>query len=262
MQETKPTTGTQAIERAVALLTTIADRPQFGWRLTDLASYCDLSNPTTHRILSSLISLRLVKQREDDRRYVPGPLLYDLALTLPLHFAFQSACRKHLDYLAACSHTQVFLALRSGDTCVCVDSAGFSSVRLKSRPGMRRPLIYAAMGNAMLIGLPVEEQQRIVSSNIDHARLRADPYLSNYLHVYRRSRRCGFGFHKGDVANGVTSVSVPILNPAGVAFASLSAMTATETFTNEKIRRTVELLRHEAIAITQQNVKLTKALSK
>jgi IclR family transcriptional regulator, KDG regulon repressor len=245
--------GTQAIERAILLLTTITGRPQLGWRLSDLAAQCFLSKATTHRILSTLVSLRLVRQRSSHGRYHSGPLLYDLALALPECFQFQAACRPHLTDLAARSRATVFLALRSGDHYVCIDQAGVAPLGLFSRPGTRRPLISAAMGASMLIELPPDAQKIIVETSIRNAVMLKDPHVEGYMQVYRRSLHCGYGLNVSDVAAGVTSVSMAMLTESGVPFASLSAIGEAATFSEARIEALLTMLREEARSIVEKH---------
>ncbi|MDO9435984.1 IclR family transcriptional regulator [Hydrogenophaga sp.] len=260
MTDFNETTGTQAIERAVLLLTTVASRAQVGWRLTDLARYCDLSNSTTHRILGALSNMRLVKQREGDRRYVPGPMLYDLSLTLPAHFAFQAACHSHLVKLAADTNSSVFLALRSGDSYVLIDNVGSAYATLMSRRGTRRPLLAAATGNAMLVGMPAVLRDNILAANTKDIRLHEEHHLDGYMRMYRRSRRCGFGYHRNDVTSEVSAVSVTIAGTDGLPFAGVTAICSTKSMPAARVPEIVKRLRQEVTLITQQYGDLIAAM--
>jgi len=44
-------------------------------------------------MLAALAKERLVQQRPGDKRYLPGPLLYELGLSLPGHHAFHAAAQ-------------------------------------------------------------------------------------------------------------------------------------------------------------------------
>ena len=252
--------GIQAIERAIRLLTTITGRPQLGWRLSDLAAQCFLSKATTHRILSTLVSLRLVRQRSSNARYHSGALLYDLALALPEFFQFQAACRPHLTDLATRSGATIFLALCSGNHYVCIDQAGIAPLGLVSRIGTRRPLISAAMGNAMLIELPSEVQKIIVEASIRNAVMLKDPHVDGYMSVYRRSLDCGYGLNVSDVAAGVTSVSVAMLTKNGFPFASLSAIGETATFSEARIEAVLPMLQEEARRIVDKHASILEPI--
>src|SRR5688500_12829590 len=92
--------GTQSSERAVVLLKELSARGTFGWRLSDLAAHCNLDKGTARRILSCLQHERLVQRRESDRHYLPGPLLFELSLTLAPLAEFQAACQPPLARVA------------------------------------------------------------------------------------------------------------------------------------------------------------------
>src|SRR5688572_16452138 len=111
--------GTQSIERTVVILRELAARGAIGWRLSDLATSCELDRGTTHRILGCLLRERLVRQRGTDRRYVPGPLLFELGLSVPALSEFQSACSPAVARLAKRLGGVALLYLRSGSEFVC-----------------------------------------------------------------------------------------------------------------------------------------------
>lgn len=116
--------GTQSIERAVQLLKELAARGEFGRRLFDLATHCELDRGTTHRILACLVRERLVQQHPTSRRYVPGPLLFELGLSLPAYATFQAACSVPLHRVAKRLGGASLLYLRSGSEFVCAARAG------------------------------------------------------------------------------------------------------------------------------------------
>src|ERR1700694_3067020 len=121
--------GTQSVERAVLLLKELSARGTFGWRLSDLAAQCSLDKGTAHRILSCLQRERLVQQRESDRHYLPGPLLFELSLTLPPLPEFQAACQAPLGRVARRTGGVAFLYLRSGSDFVCAARVGATSIK-------------------------------------------------------------------------------------------------------------------------------------
>src|SRR3954469_21500039 len=105
--------GTQSITRTILVLKTLALRKEIGWRLTDLAAHCGLDNATAYRIVACLTAERFVQQRSRDRRYVPGPLLYELSLALPAYGTFVSAMRPELGRIARRLRGISFLYMRS-----------------------------------------------------------------------------------------------------------------------------------------------------
>ena len=160
--------GTQSVERAIALLREVLARAHFGWQLGDIAARCQLSRSTTHRILAHLVRQGLVVQRPADRHYLPGPCLFELGLALPEYGDLQYVARGRLTALANCSGGVAFLYFRSGDDFVCAVRAGKTETKaLTIVPGTRRPLIMSAGGAAILRALPAEEARAIIRRNLE-----------------------------------------------------------------------------------------------
>lgn len=224
-------TGTQTLERGAMLLRELAARGPVGWRLSDLAKRCELDKGTAHRIMAFLVRERLARQREGDRRYVPGPLLFELSLALPGYGAFQSACVPHLKRLAARLGGFAFLCLRSGDDFVCAANAGSSTIRaLAHEVGLRRPLVASAGGVAIVVALPPEEARAVVAENMRRVRLSGEVRTKAVERMLRRSEAQGHGIHLGDIVPEVNTYGVAIRDARGTPFASVSVAGASADF--------------------------------
>ena len=214
--------GTQSIERAVALLREISARGHFGWRLTDLADRCSLSKGTTHRMLMCLVRERLVKQRPNDRHYLPGPMLFELGLSLPELSALQNRAKTWLAALAKRRPSAAFLFFRSGDDFVCAEREGSTDLKaLTIFPGTRRPLATSAGGAAMLLDLPVPEARATARRNLasltgySRARLRA------IRSMLERTNAARFAINAGDILPGVNEYGLALRDADGEPFASI-----------------------------------------
>lgn len=257
---TKAQAGTQSIERAMKLLQIVTTRRQSGWRLTDLASHSGLDDSTVLRIMSRLSSMRLVRRRQNDRRYAPGPALYELAVTLPAYYEFQSACRPALLKIAAETGWATRLHLRSDDQSVLIDRVGDASQQVFNDLGTRRLLLASPQGIAMLLALPRPEQRAIIASNrrqfnAGAARLSSsyERPVSSYEKILKRSRECGFGLSLGELIPGRATIAVPILTPDGSPVAALGAGGPLSEFTERRIQATARLMQKEAARIQSEN---------
>ena len=210
--------GTQSIERAVRILTEVTARSRFGWRPTDLAARCGLNRGTTHRILACLVRERLVQQRAVDGHYLPGPLLFELALSLPAYDALRRQCEPILARIARRTRGYALLSVRSFDDAVCIASAGTPAYRGTAfEVGTRRPLVAIAAGVAMLMALPRAQAQAIVERELPML-----PDRKSLARMWRRSLALGFAANVGYTARGVNAVGVPLLDPDGSVFGSLT----------------------------------------
>jgi DNA-binding IclR family transcriptional regulator len=245
--------GTQSIERAVALLKELSARGTFGWRLSDLAAHCNLDKGTAHRILNCLQRERLVQQRERDRHYLPGPLLFELSLTLPPLAEFQAACQAPLSRVARRTGGVAFLYLRSGADFVCAARIGATSIKgLSIQVGTRRPLVSSAGGVAILVALPDEESRSIISENMKRIARFGELRTKSIEKMIRRSQSHGFGVNLGDVVPGINSFGVAVKDSKGAPFASLTVSGASADFPASGIQKVVAVLEEEGSQIAKR----------
>ena len=238
--------GTQSIERAVALLKELSARGTFGWRLSDLAAHCNLYKGTAHRILNCL-------QRERDRHYLPGPLLFELSLTLPPLAEFQAACQAPLSRVARRTGGVAFLYLRSGADFVCAARIGATSIKgLSIQVGTRRPLVSSAGGVAILVALPDEESRSIISENMKRIARFGDLRTKSIEKMIRRSQSHGFGVNLGDVVPGINSFGVAVKDSKGAPFASVTVSGASADFPASGIQKVVAVLEEEGSQIAKR----------
>jgi DNA-binding IclR family transcriptional regulator len=215
--------GTQTLERGARLLRELAARGTVGWRLSDLARRCELDKGTAHRLLACFVRERLVRRRRGDRRYVPGPLLFELSLALPAYAAFQAAAARQLAATADLLDAYAFLCLRSGSDFVCAANTGGASAKaLEHDVGLRRPLVVSAGGMAILVALPADEAAQVVAENLRRVKAAGEVRVKAIERMLRRSQAHGCGVHLSDIVPGVNTFAVAIRDAAGMPFASLS----------------------------------------
>lgn len=249
--------GTQSLVRTIEVLKAVASRKEIGWRLTDLARHCGMPKSTVHRIVACLQVQGMVEQRPGDRRYVPGSLLFELALSLPAHFAFREALHGELEKIVR-SGTIAFLYLKSGAEVVCIDQVGELKVPPLITIGTRRKIIESTFGIAMLLAMPKKEQEAhaFITESGPRSRRSAD-----YRRVLRRSLEHGFGFNGNDVSPGVSAVAVPLLDRALRPFAAIGLVGPSSKFPEAQLTDIVAGLRNEARRIERRHGALIDRIS-
>ncbi len=225
-------TGTQSLGRGVKLMRVIATRPEFGWRLSDLAAACKQDKATVHRMLTCLVDERLVEQRASDRHYLPGPLMYELGLALPDRAQFHRQAEAVMQPFARRMAGVALLLLRSGNEYVCsVRTGSLSLSGLMVHPGSRRPLFTSVGGVAILQTLPLEEMRAVLLDNVEQEIARRGTGRLEALQKMReRSDRHGFGVNLGDVVPGLHAFAVPVKGSSGDVFAALCLMGTAELY--------------------------------
>lgn len=249
--------GTQTLERGARLLRELAARGTVGWRLSDLARRCELDKGTAHRLLACYVRERLARQRPGDRRYVPGPLLFELSLALPAYAGFQAAAAKPLAAAAAAASGYAFLCLRSGSDFVCAANAGAVSAKaLEHEVGLRRPLVVSAGGTAIVVALASAEASAVIAENMRRVQVAGEVRAKAVERMLRRSQAQGYGVHLGDIVPNVNTFGLAIRDAAGAPFASISLAGRAEDFTPARVPRILAALEIGARSIAGEAARL------
>ena len=229
--------GTQSLSRSIRLLRVLATRGEIGWRLSDLAAASGLDKSTAHRMLAGLVKERLVQQRPGDKRYLPGPLLFELGLSLPGQHAFQAQAAALLGPWCTKQGGAAMLLLRSGYEYVCSVRSGPAKLPgLMVDVGTRRPLFTSVGGVAILQSLPPDEAADILANNIEQETAKRGPGRLPVLEAMReRSARHGFGVNLGDVVQGVHAFAMPVRETDGSPFAAVCLVGTAERFPESRI---------------------------
>lgn len=251
--------GTQSLARGIRLMRMIAARPQFGWRLSDLAAATGLDKGTVRRMLICLVDERLVQQHSEDRRYFPGPMMYELGLALPHAAQFQAAAEGHLNAMVQRTGLVALLLLRSGSEYVCSLRAGTLPLSgLMVAPGTRRPLFTAVGGVAILQALAPDEAAAVLEDNIaQEIAKQGTGRLAGLQRMRERSARHGFGVNLGDVVPGVHAFGLAVRAPGQGVFCAVCLIGTTAIDGDSRIEDVRTELETCARALEQDAVKFS-----
>lgn len=250
--------GTQSIERALQVVRVLSTRDRFGWGLADLAARCGLSHATTHRILRGLVRERLVAQRPEDRRYVLGPLVFELGLSMTGHAAFQAACKAPVARLARRFGTLAILYLHSGSDFVCAARAGPSPYAMAFDVGTRAPLVTSAGGVAILVHLPPEEARLAEQEGLRQMEMLGAPAIRRLRRMIERSRALGYGLNLANMTKDVHAFALPIRDAQGAVFAALAISGPAGDFPATRTDEVVAALREEVALIEKESWRLAR----
>ena len=247
-------TGTQSLARGIKLMRLIAARPQFGWRLLDLAAAAGQDKATVHRMLACMVDERLVEQRASDRHYLPGPLMFELGFALPDRVHWERRAEATVHSVSRRLAGIALFMLRSGNEYVCTVRAGTLHLSgLMVYPGTRRPLFTSVGGIAILQTLPADEVRQILVDNVaQEIKRRGTTRLEALQKMRERSDRHGFGVNLGDVVPGVHAFGVPVCDSAGAAMAALCIIGTAELYPEDRVDEIKHALEAGAAAIAAE----------
>ncbi|HEX8590576.1 IclR family transcriptional regulator, partial [Pseudomonas sp.] len=223
-------TGVGAVSRLFAVLRALGECPEGSERVTQLAQQVGLSQPTTHRLLRSLMEEGMVEQDLRSKRYRLSLEFFALAARAGHSGNLRDVVRPSLLRLSASLGDSLFLLARSGFDAVCLDrSEGPYPIRTFTGDIGGRVALGVGQGSlAILAFLPEEERETVIRYNLPRLR---DFHL--YDEVMLRSeidtvRRTGYAARNTGVLEGMAGLAVPILDRDGRAVAALSVATLSD----------------------------------
>jgi DNA-binding IclR family transcriptional regulator len=247
MDHPKALPGAQSLQRAIALLRAVARRNTNGARLSDLARDVGLHPATARRLLAMLSAEGLTSFDAVSKLYKLGITLYHLGAAAS-QFAIRERFRGILEKIAEDTEDTVFLIIRSGNDCMCVDRIeGRYPIRaLTIDVGVSRPLGVGAGSLALIAFLPRQEFEAVVSAN-------AHRYISyNHLtagiirETARKSQKRGYVVSEGLFWPGVTSIGVPIPESNEAIIAAITVTAISARMTRERQKRVAETIKRHA----------------
>jgi len=242
--------GTQSIQRAVQIINLVASYSVEGLRLVDIADMLELSRPTAHRIIQSLVAAGWLMRPQKSRRYLLGHGLFELGLTAAPQFKLRELCQPSLNRIARRTGHIAFLTIRSGRDAISIARSSGRHVELiPLQIGVHRPLGIGAGSLALLMSLPDVEVEQIVLSNARRLSTFADVNTRMLLECVRVCRLQGFASHDERLLKGVSGVAVPLRDSGGLILGALSISALLPRIQPEDLYEIVAKLRKEALIV-------------
>ncbi|HXY43680.1 MAG TPA: IclR family transcriptional regulator [Acidimicrobiales bacterium] len=234
-------TGSQAVERALALLRSFESGPPTR-SLSELAQQNGLFPGTAHRLLRALCAAGLLQQDRWTERYALGAVLVALGSRAGDALGI-SAARPVLESLAATTGESVNLGVRDGDhvfVLVCVPSA--RGLRFDQKEGTRVPSHASAMGKVLLAfdgcsGEVVDSMRRF--TKLTESTITTRAALRRAL---EETQARGWAINDEEREPGVRTIAAPVRTADGSAVAAVAVQGPSLRMTDERIEEALPTL--------------------
>ena len=249
-EEAVTPSGTQLLDRAVAVIRHLAAAGEAGDRLGGIAEALGLNLSTAHRILGALERHSLVEREGATRSYRLGVALFALGAQAADGAGMRRLCRTALLRISAETQETVFLMVRSSLDAVCVDrvEGTYMIETLTRHVGGQIPLGVGSAGVSILAFLPGAEADVVLKANAERYQqfgLSSEQIRSLLPEIQQN----GYAVTWNWMIDGVSAVAMPI-RPAGrEVTAAIAINLTTARLTPDRLTTLVRLLQHEVTAI-------------
>ena len=248
--------GAQAVDRAMALLSRVAQAGEGGIGLTDLAAGLGLSKPTARRLLMALIRSGMVEQDGASRRYFTGQQSYALGVMAARRHGLLAQAGDCVTRIARTSGDSAFVTTRSGDWALCVHrQEGTFPVRSHVlQAGDLHPLGIGAGSLAMLAAMP--DRQAIIR-RLAPAHAAYPGFTEAYLNeACARVDTLGHAVNPGMVMPSSWGIGVAIRLPDGEVAGALSIAAPDSRMRPERQPELAQLLKTEAALVASRRASI------
>ncbi len=248
MTQSASTAGAQTITRAIRALKLIAQHAPHGLRLMDIAEQLQLERPTAHRLLKALMNEGMLVRSPEARRYVLGPLVFELGLASAHQFNLREICDPILDDLAHSTGDTAFLFVRSGNDAVCLSRVqGTWPIQTPAVPvGSRQPLGVSAGGLALLSCLSEAEMNRVLEEVGPRLSVYGNLDADELRKLWASAQSRGYAWIANRAVPGVSAVGVPVRSVAGTAIAAITVAATMSRMTEKRVAQVLPMLQAAA----------------
>ncbi|MEO8295936.1 MAG: IclR family transcriptional regulator [Gemmatimonadota bacterium] len=248
----KPYSGTQAVQRAVALLKMFSDiRPQ--WGLTDLSRAAGLNKTTVYRLLTALASEGLVARSPGTETYRLGPEAIALGARALRSNDLRTVSRESLEDLARFSdETATIEVLVGADVLIVGEVHSRQWLHATPSVGSRWPAHATSTGKVLLAELSETDRRAILRPPLAQPARRTIATLSNLKEELARVRTQRYATAIGELEDGYSAIGVPVAGHDGRVMAALSVGGPSARLPLDRLREMLPLLSEAATDISHK----------
>lgn len=205
-----------ALDRGFIVLRCFSEeKPLLGH--SEIALITGIPRPTVNRLVSTLLSLGMLRHSKVDDKYMLGPGIVSLARVYLSSLDIRSIARDFMQNISEQIGASVYLAVRDGMEMVLVEACRPRSSILSARldVGSRAPLETSALGRAYLACAEKDERDKLIESL---QLLRGNEWgnvSKNLFFEMDRAASEGYCLSIGDFHKEINSLSVPFVSPQG-----------------------------------------------
>ena len=222
-----------------------AANPVLGNR--EIADRTGLPKPTVSRLTYSLTLLGYLSRDSQLQKYRLGPGVLSLGHPLLASMQVRQTAKPFMESLARTTGCTVNMGMRDRDMVVYIDSVRADTTNQHLPDiGSTRPLLSSAIGRALILACPTEEQRAIINYLKVKDRAEYSVQLANWQADVERFKHEGYCHSKGDWRKEIHAIAVPVRTHQGGLPVALNCTMSTHRTTQNQLTRQVAPLLKEA----------------
>lgn len=218
--------------------------------LANISRRCGLPLTTTHRLVNELVSQGALI-RVADGSYEIGSKIWRLGILASLHSDLREIALPYMEDIYQLGNDAVQIGVLDGLRCLIVERiAGSRTLAVVSKPGARLPLHASGVGK-ILLAYGTKELQQAALETLDKFTGKTITDATVLAKQLKQIKSQGYSHSQEELAEGATSLAVPIYGYGNTVIAALGIVTPVA---NKDMERMVSVLKVSAAALSKQLV--------
>ncbi len=201
----------RSVERAISVLMYVC-QGNSPMGLTDISRGAGLDKATTLRLLTTLANVDLVRQRSDDRKYVPGGGIYNFWPN-----EVRKICRPHMQTLLEQTQETICLIVPRGKQRVCIDVIEPNrELRIVAPIGRAVP-VYAGAAGRVFMAQKTTVQVKEILSKCEFTAITAKSITDRDIYCEQLDdvRTNGCAYSADEVELDTSAIAAPVFDGLG-----------------------------------------------
>lgn len=242
----------QSVERTFAIIELLCKNGELG--ITELSAASGLNKATVFRLLSTLVKLGYVRKKTSSEKYTLTLKFLKISSDTLSKTDIRRYARPFLEEIPKITGETVHLVERSGNEIIYIDKfeSAQNSIRMVSRIGLSLPMIYTAVGKAIMARLDNTEIDKIWNTT-DIVR-KTDKTITD-LKIFKQEietvRKIGYAADREENEEGVCCVAVALPDLSGDYRYAFSVSAPASRMSGEKIKEIGSLVIETGKKITE-----------
>ena len=242
----------QSLVRALSLLNRIAEAPDEGATLTDLAQTAGLPSSTAHRLLITLEQERYVRFNSDRRLWSIGVQAFVAGCAFTKNRSLARIARPHMRRLMEETGETVNLAIEDEGEAVYLAQVECSQMmRAFARPGSRVPLHCSAVGKAIFSAVSDKALARVLHRRgMPRLTVKTITSPADLRAALQEAKAIGYAVDDEEHAVGLRCIAAPIFDETGDVVAAVSVSGPVVRIGEERVPQLGKMVIESARAIS------------
>ena len=205
--------------------------------LRSIMSALNMTKPTAHRLLATLVDYGLVRYNSKEATYQLGMRLFEMSHRVWQDFDLRGIASVEMQKLSDLTGEAISLALINGKQGVYIDEIESRHyLREPSRMGMNFDLWRSATGKALIAGIQPEKRESIIQDiNPDELAGTRFPSIEQMRAHLDLVNARGYSIDLGDHISGIVGVAAPIVDHRGLTVAAIGLSGPADRLTRERL---------------------------